>query len=137
MGKIEQPKKLRAEDFEEKDRSIISKLADVVNDLADSFYYSQIKSVDFDNLNRDLVQVNVNINGTGKVSNLPQVKFNLRSQPRGVNVVRAVNQNNPLIPPTNSPFVTWSLNSNGTMQILNVTGLPNNSQYVLTLEIIG
>ena len=137
MGKVQIPKKIRAEDFKSDDQALISKLSYPFNDLADSFYFNLNKALDFDNMNRDLINVNVNINATGGVANLPQVKYNLRTKPRGVVCVNAVNSVNPNIYPTQSPFVSWSLNSDGTLQILNVTGLQVNSQYILTLEIIG
>lgn len=139
MAKIELPKKIRAEDYPQDQQSIISKLSDPFNDLADSFYNALTKSLDFSNMNRDLVQVNVVIDGTGKVSNLPQVRFNLRSgAPKGVTCVRAFNSVNPNIFPTSSPFVNWTAtNTPNTIQILSVTGLPVNSQFILTLELIG
>lgn len=137
MAKIQQPKKLRAEDFQGENQQFVQQFAYIFNDLADSFYFSLIKSLDFENMNRDLVQVNVNIGSSGQVTNLPQIKYNLKNAPKGVSCVRAINQTNPTIFPTQSPFVSWGLLNNGNMQILNVTGLQDNSQYVLTLEIIG
>lgn len=137
MGKIEQPKKIRVDDFTDETRDIAERFSEPFNDLADSFYYSLTKSLDFDNLNRDLVTVNVNINSTGKVSNLPQIRYNLRTRPRGVACVSAVNLLNPNIYPAAAPFVSWTINANNNLQVLNVTGLQNNSQYLLTLEIIG
>lgn len=137
MGKVEIPKKVRAEDYKPEERDLIARLSDVINDLADSFYFEMTKSLDFENLNRDLVTVTVNINGVGRVSNLPQVRYNLRSRPRGVTCVAATNLANPNIYPTGAPFVSWTITSNNNLQVLNVTGLQNNSQYLLTLEIIG
>jgi hypothetical protein len=138
MGKIEQPKKIRTEDFTESEQSLASKISDPFNDLADSFYYSLTKSLDFDNMNRDLVSVNVNIGPTGLVTNLPQIRCNLRTgTPRGVSVIRALNSINPNVFPTGAPFVSYTVINQNTIQLQAVTGLQNNSQYVLTLELIG
>ncbi len=138
MSKIQTPKKLRAEDFAADDRDLVSKIAFIFNDLADSFYFALNKSLDENNLNQDIVSVIVNIDGTGAVSNLPLVKYNLRNKPRGILCIRAVNVNSPNTYPTQAPFVSWDVGSAAsTVQILAVSGLQNNSQYSLTLQIIG
>lgn len=138
MAKIELPKKIRAEDYPQDQQAIISKISDPFNDLADSFYGALTKSLDFANMNRDLVQVSINVDGTGAVSNQPQVRYNLRTgSPRGVTCVRAFNSTNPNVFPTGAPFVNWTVATTNTIQILSVTNLPINSQFTLTLEIIG
>jgi len=39
--------------------------------------------------------------------------------------------------PTGAPFLSYTVVSQNVIQVLAVTGLQNNSQYVLTLELIG
>jgi hypothetical protein len=138
MAKIQQPKKIRAEDFTGEEQQIITKISDPFNDLADSFYFALTKSLDFTNMNRDSVTVTVNIDGSGAVSNLPRVKFNLRTgSPQMVLCGRAQNIINPNIYPTNAPFISYTVINADTIQIQHVTGLPVNSQFLLTLELIG
>jgi hypothetical protein len=139
MARIEIPKKIRTEDFTTDEQTIIAKISDPFNDLADAFYFALTKSIDFENLNRDLVTVNVNIGATGQVSNLPQVRHSLQTgAPRGVNVIRAINSKSPnTVFPTGAPFLSYTVVSQNVIQVLAVTGLQNNSQYVLTLELIG
>jgi hypothetical protein len=53
-----------------------------------------------------------------------------------MSVVSASNQTNPGIYPTAAPFVSFTY-SGDIVTILNITGLQANSQYSLTLELIG
>lgn len=137
MSKVEIPKKIRAEDFAPDERLMISKISSIYNDFTDSYYYHMTKSIDFNNLNQDFVTTSVIINSSGQVTNVPQIKYNLKNKPRGIVVVSATNMKNPNVYPINTPFVSWDITTQGNLRILNVTGLQNDSQYALSLLLIG
>jgi hypothetical protein len=136
MSQIQAPKKLRTEDFDSKYQDIISKVAFVVNPFFDSIYYVLNGNIDFFNLNRAAVSVTVSIDSSGKLIGNPQVKTSIVTKIKGLNVINAVNSNSTDTYPVSAPFVSWSA-SGGIITILNVTGLQNSSEYVLTLEVIG
>lgn len=134
--KIQVPKKLRAEDFKSDQQDLINKIAYIYNSFVDEVYNVLNKNVDYDNLNRQIVELTVKIDSSGKVINSPQIKTSLRTKIRGINVLNAVNQDNSTIYPTNAPFLNWTVNEE-ILTVLNVSGLQSNSQYKLTLELIG
>ncbi len=137
MSRIPDIKRIRVEDFKKEDQDMISKIAYSFNTFADQVINVFNKNVDFDNLNRQLIEVQVELDGTGAVVNPPKAKFNLRNgKISGISVVSAVNTQDPSIYPTNSPFVSYTF-TNGLLSVVNVTGLQVSSKYKLTLELIG
>lgn len=136
MAKIKIPSKIRAENFAEEDREVASGIGAIYNQFVDQIYFLVNGGIDFENLNRQLVDVTVTLDGTGKIVNNPQIRYSLRSKPRGLNVVNAVCLSNNIQVPVSHPFITWTLGTN-TILITNITGLQTNSQYQLTVELIG
>lgn len=129
--------RIRVEDFKSDEREMVGKLAGQINRFFEQVTSLFNKNIDYDNLNRQLSIVNVKIDGSGNVINNPQVKYTLNTgRVRGVNVVLALNNTNPGTYPTTAPFLSMTF-ANGIMTIVNVTGLQNNSDYNLTLELIG
>lgn len=134
--KIQIPKKLRAEDFDSDNQELINKIAFIYNPFADEVFQTLDRGVDYNNLNRQISQVTISINNTGTIVNPPSIKTTLKTKVMGINVINATNQVNTATYPLSTPFVSWSL-SNGLLNILNVSGLQNDSTYTLTLELIG
>lgn len=137
MGKIQTPTRIRIEDFSEENRELIQKIAFIYNSFSDGVYQTLSGGVDFENLNRQVLDITINIDASGKVVNNPQIKSTLKTvKVIGINVLNAINQVNSNIYPISSPFVSFTINNN-IVTILNVTGLQPGSQYSLTLELIG
>lgn len=135
--KIQLPKRIRVEDFEKQYQDLVSRLGYSINSFYDDITNVVNGNIDFDNMNRQLVTVDVTIDNTGAVVNTPQVKYLLRSgKVNGLIVAGAVNINAPATTPTSAPWVSYIF-SNGILTINSVTGLQNNSQYRLTLELLG
>jgi hypothetical protein len=138
MGKIQVPKKLRGEDFKTEWQELINKIGFVFNDFADGVYQTLSKGVDFENLNRQVVVITVNMDKTGKVSQSPTIKTTVNGRIRGVTVLNVVNINDINKFPTGGVTISWSTKDN-LLTILNITGLstsPETSQWQLTLELI-
>ena len=111
---------------------IISPYNTFTNDV-----YKQINgNLTFDNLDRQLVTMEVKIDGTGKVLNKPQIKLTLASKITGIKVINARNSNDTNTYPLSCPFISYDINEK-LVTIKNVTGLQPSSQYQLTLEILG
>jgi hypothetical protein len=136
MSKIQIPSKIRAENFQEEDRAVASGIGAIYNSFVDQLYFLLNGNLDFDNMKRQLVTVTVVMDATGKVTNSPSVGFKLNGRLQGINCIKAQCINNPQQYPTSTPFVSFSLNGESFV-ITNITGLQANSQYVLTLELIG
>lgn len=133
--KIQIPKKIRTEDFDSESQDIAGKIGEIYNNFADEVYQALDGRIGFDNLSRKLVDVVIVIDSAGKVKNPPQIKLDLPIRLRGLTVVRAQNQVNPVTYPLAQPFVSWTATST-ILTILNVTGLQPSSQYLLTLELL-
>lgn len=137
MGKIQQPKRIRIEDFKSEEKELIGKLSEMVTPFMDDVFQVLDGRIDFDNLNRQIVDLEVLIDAAGKVVNNPQIKTTFKTQRvRGLNVINAVNLANPSVYPTSLPMINFTVNG-VIMTILNITGLQADSRYRLTLELIG
>ena len=133
--KIQIPRKIRTEDFESEDQAVAGKIGDMYNPNADEIYQVLNGRIDFDNLNRQKVDVLVQLDSAGALRALPSIKTTVAGRVSGLNLIRAVNIDNPGIFPTQAPWVSFTTNGN-LLTISNVSGLQPNSQYRLTLELI-
>jgi len=134
MALIDTPKRIVADEYEEKDRNIVSRLAQPLN-----FFMEQVTNVingrlDFDNLNRSTTQITVNVDTNG--TPIRQTQFNSNIGLQGLTVLRAQNTSNPVNFPTGAPFISFSSDGTGTYTIQNITGLRPGNNYLLTLELI-
>lgn len=64
MPKIQQPKRIRIEDFKEENKDLISKLSDLVVPFMDDVFRVLDGNIDFDNLNRQIVDIEVMIDAS-------------------------------------------------------------------------
>lgn len=133
--KIRIPEKLRVEDFPSDIQDSIGKIGKIYNQFTDSVFRTLNGNIDFDNLTRQLVTVDITVNSQGKLVNPPQIKITNLNKINGLNCINAINLINPSIYPTTSPFVSFSVNGQ-ILNILNVSGIQVNSQYRLTLEVL-
>lgn len=137
MAKIEIPSKIRAENFGEENRAVASGIGAVYNQFVDQLYFLLQGNIDFENLNRQLADVTVTINGAGKIINPPAIRPTLRSKTRAIYCGKAICLTDNQTFPLTAPFVSFEIANNNTLLITNVTGLQPNTQYLLTLELVG
>jgi hypothetical protein len=135
MGKMQIPKKIRVEDFSGENKEVIERIGYAYNSFADEVYSILNGNIDTSNLNRQLADIIVLIDNTGKLKSQPQIKTTISGKIRGINVISAINQVNPNTYPVSAPFVSYAINGQ-TLTILNVSGLQSNSEYSLVLELI-
>lgn len=133
--KIEIPRQIRTEDFSEDQRDLVAKLSRNLTPFMDSVFRVLDGGVDYENLNRQFVDINVIVDAAGVVT-VPQIKSKLRGRVRGINVLNAINLINPSIYPTSAPFISFTTNAD-IVTILNVTSLQPGSQYRLSIELIA
>jgi hypothetical protein len=135
MSKMQIPKKIRVEDFSGDNKEVIEKIAFMFNPFADEVYRLMDGNLDTTNLNRQIVDVTVKFDNTGVLVAQPQIKVTTNGRIRGLNVISANNTINPDTYPSSAPFVSFTTNSN-ILTVLHVSGLQNNSEYKLVLELI-
>lgn len=134
--KLNDIKRIRTEDFPKDDYALINKLSFALNPFLEQISTIFNKNVDFDNLNREIIKVVVELNSSGVPKTQIQIKSTLKTKIRGFNVIRAENLENDGTFPTGAPFVTFNQTSE-LITIFHVTGLPADKRYNLTLESIG
>lgn len=136
MAKIEVPPKIRAEDYAAEDQELINKIGSVYNNFADQVYQQLTGGIDYENLKRQIVNLDITTDAAGKAVNPPSIRYTVVGRLRGINVLNAVNLVNSNIYPLSHPFVSWTING-ALVVVLNVSGLQPSSQYRLTIELIA
>jgi hypothetical protein len=134
--KLTDIKRLTTDDFPKDQAALVSRLAFALNPILEQLSAAFNKNIDFDNLNQEVINVTVEVDGTGTPKTLTDIKSNLRTRVRGLICIRAINLENDGTFPTTSPFVSFTTFGNLT-RITNVLGLPPNKRYTLTLISIG
>lgn len=136
--KLTNVKRIVAEDFDEEDRDLVSKLGGLVNDVFEQLVQGLNKNINVkDNMNEDIFNVIVYVDSNGTPVIPAQFKYILKGNCLGVSVINAVNLDNPAIYPTSAPFVSFSQTSGTLVTITNVKGLQASTRYRLTLRVTG
>ena len=130
MAQVPNIKRLAKEDFPSDDQKLIEKLAYPINSFFEQTRNALNRSLDFNNLNQEIITLLVTVDATGKPKIQTRFKSNLNTRLQGMTCVRAENVNNPGTPPDNTPFATW-IQSGNVVTINNVKGLPANTQFRL------
>lgn len=133
--KIRIPDKLRVEDFDSDSQELIGRIAKVYNQFTDSVYQVLDGNIDFSNLSRQITTVDIITDATGKLVNPPKIKINLPTKVNGLHCISAINLKKSSVYPTSAPFISYSIN-NYILTIENVSGIPVNSEFRLTIEIL-
>lgn len=137
MGRIPAPKTLRTEDFPADQQEMVGKIAFVINNYLDQLYSLVNGNIDFANLAQNIRTISVTTDGAGAVTTLPlRVNPELNRRIVGVQCLAVRNPANPTAYVQNTPFISFT-SEPGRVNILNIGGLPPNSQLTLTLLLIG
>jgi hypothetical protein len=111
-------------------------LAGNLNQFMDEVFRAINGNLNFQNLDRQVKTFSVKIDGSGLVVSPPQIKMTINSKPSGINIISATNLDSSSTYPTTAPFISYTF-SEQLMTIKNISGLQPNSNYSLTIEIIG
>lgn len=135
MAKVTNLKRINKEDFPVEDHEFVGKLAFILNPFFEQIVTAFNKNIDFDNLNQEFIFFETEVDDKGKPKKDREIKTLLRSRPRGIMCVSANNltDNTPV---TGAPFISYTINNN-VISIQNITGLPANKRFRLSLIIIG
>lgn len=132
MAKVSNKKLLLVEDFPEKYKSLIDRLAFSLNPFMDEVVNAFAGNIDISNLTQEIVEFRVLVDSDG----VPQVNtsFGVSSRPRGFSIINVTNNtDNSLL--TGAPFITYSIN-NVLINVKHVTGLAENKTYTITLLVV-
>lgn len=135
MAKVGNLKRIVKEDFDQEDQPLIDKLAFSLNPFLEQVVSAFDKNLDFDNLNQAFVTVDTEVNNLGVPKLKLELKSQLKTRVRGMLCVSAQNLTDTTFP-TSAPFITYTVN-NGIITFNNITGLPANKKFRLSLILIG
>lgn len=129
--KIQGFKRITAEDFDEKDKSLVSKIAYSINVFAEDVTTALNKNISIeDNLSIVKKDITITVDRTGTPTTSSIITSGLGSFCSGMQVIKATNITNPSVSPTNQPFITFSDNE-GKITISKITGLQADNKYIL------
>jgi len=132
--KIVNNPQIRSEDFKEEDQDTISTLAGVLNPFLQEVVDFADKRIDFDNRVENLITIEMTVDSTG--TPVLNDKVNVRkSNVRGISVINAINMTNRQIYPSGQPFISFNPLGGTAIQITNITGLPENNKFRLTMVV--
>lgn len=126
-------KRIAIEDFDSQYKDLISKLSYSINPFAEEVVQALDNDLNIqDNFTQKTTTISVKVDSSGSPTPILQFKTNLGSNCNGIQCVRAINSTNKLVYPTSQPFISYT-ESNGIITVNNITGLPVNNQFSLTL----
>jgi hypothetical protein len=129
-------KRIVVEDFKQEDRETVSKLANILNSFMDEVVELSRKNINFENLNRSVVVLDIKVDANGKPMGVSQINTNLRSY-RGKNIIDVQNFQSGAANVTSVPYLDCTPQGNGIVKINRFYGLPVNAKVRVTIEFIG
>lgn len=131
MSKFQGIKRIIKEDFSSKDQTLIEKLAYPINQLLEFVARAMNKGISLDdNINCQIKDLDITVDSTGTPKQTVNFKSELKSQAKGLSVLRAQNLDNPNTYVSGAPFISYE-EASGQIAIKNVAGLQADNKYRL------
>lgn len=135
MGQLSNVRRIIVEDYPEESRETVGKLAAVLNQHMDEVTELSRKRINFDNLARSLVTIDITVDENGVPKGLSQINTTLssfsgkhiahvQSLSGGANVVSA-------------PYLDCVYQGNGIVRVVKFYGLPPNKKVRVSIEFIA
>ena len=135
MARIDSVRRINATEFPKEDQETVERLSVIMNFFMEDVVNALNGNIDFENLDRELREIDIIVDANGTPIRNQQFTTNLDLA--GTKVIRADNLTNAAVFPTESPFITYTTNGTGTFTIQNIRGLPANNRFRLIVELIG
>lgn len=135
MPKLSDIRRIIPESFKKEDQEMAEQLAGSYNEFADEIYQVVNGALDFDNLAREKVQVDITFGSNGN----PTVPTSIRTGLSSVSMIhigKVQNATNTAERFTATPYIDWSFQGNGLVKIIYGIGFITGRKYRLTLELI-
>lgn len=135
--KIPSFKRIIKQDYDEEYRNLIDKLASSLNIGIETLYNLANNRISLtDNIAAVRKSFQIQVDATGKpISGTTNISFGSTiTGVAGTKVIRAQNVNNPASYVVSAPFISYTQNGTS-IDINNITGLPANQTFLLTVEL--
>lgn len=136
MAKVNNIKRLTKEGVEEDYHQLIDTLSYSLNPLIEQIIGAFDKNINFDNINQELLIFEAEVNASGVPKNTLNIKTNLKTRINGCFVINISNLTNANALLIGSPFVSYSLITNGIV-VNQITGLIPDNKYRISIVVIG
>lgn len=132
--RIDNVNQIRSEDYPEEYEDLLDQLGETINPFMQQVQELSDGRVDFPNRVEVLrtIEITVDSNGNPVLNNRINAE---KTGVRGISVIRAINLTNNTVFPTSHPFISFTPVGGDIIQINNITGLPANQRFRLTLVI--
>lgn len=114
---------------------VVETIAGSYNEFADEIYQVINGQLDFDNLARSKVSLDITFDATGKPVGTVVISSNLSSVSM-INIGKAQNVTNSAARFSQAPYIDWTLQGSGNIKINYGVGFVAGAKYRLTLELI-
>jgi chloramphenicol O-acetyltransferase len=112
---------------------LVEKLSLTVNNGFEVVYNAMARNVSLaDNIACTIKVLNVRVDSSGTPTSSLSFKIDTVGQIKGIEVIRAENQTNSNVYVTSHPFISYT-QDNTTITVNNITGLPANNTFNLTV----
>jgi len=133
--KVTNIKRINKDDFDKDSRELVDRLSFALNPFLEQVVNVLNKNIDFDNLNQEIINLETQVNSSGIPTINFEIKNPLKTRIKGIYCINAENLiDNTLL--TGAPFLTFTLES-GVIRITQITGLPSNKMFRLSIILIG
>lgn len=130
---IDTVKRINIDEFKKEDREVAEKIGNVYNYFAEQVTNAINGNLDYDNINKQVITLTLQVGSDGKPSQTTQ--FSTNTGVIGTTVLRAVNNTNTAGYVTGQPFISYTASGDGLYTINHITGLTVGNEYTLTIEL--
>lgn len=134
MPFLDTVKRITTEEFKEEDREVAERIGNVYNYFAEQVTNVLNGNIDFDNLQRSLLTIDIIVDSNGNP--IQKTQFNNSNGLQGTKIIRATNLTNSANYLQSCPFMTFTSLGTGIYTINNITGLNAGEKYTLVIELI-
>ena len=132
--KLNNPRSIRAEDFEEELQQPMGQVGGIINPFMQEVVELADGRIDFENMVFEIKTVEFQVDSNG----IPQLNNKIRTsvpRPRGTQVINDLNLTNTNSYVTSAPYMSTSTAGSGILQVNRITGLTAGDKYRLTVII--
>jgi hypothetical protein len=135
VPKLSDIRRVIPEDFSKEDREVAEKIGGSYNDFADEVYQTLNGRLDFENMARAKVSLDITFDSNGNPvgSNSVSSKLSFVSM---VHVGKIQNITNSSARLASAPYIDWTYTGNGIIRINYGRGFATGNKYRLTLELV-
>ena len=134
MARLSNVRRIIVEDFPKENQEMISKIGNVLNFFMEEVINMSNGNVDYENLNKNLITVELSVNANGVPVNSPEIQTGI-TNPIALKVIRSRNLTSPTTFTNSEPVIHYTENGTSVVGINKITGLIPNNTYSLVIEV--